>query len=148
MLQWHFPKKNIVGNVLFSEHLSLKFFFDTNYFSQIFFGKFLCLNFFILCFIKQFTKIPVFSKFVPKCHKFYLKIFQISSKIYRNFLKIFSTFFNLHFFEFRENFLPNGPNKKLIFNFFFCEVGSYGDHRTQAHWPIAYTSHLNSHGAI
>ncbi len=49
----------------------------TNYFYQklIIVSNVFNLNF-ILCYIKLFTKIPLFSKFVPKFHKFYLKFIQ------------------------------------------------------------------------
>ncbi len=39
-------------------------------------------------------------------------------------------------------------HKKMSRKTFFLEVGLHWDPGTQAHWPIAYTSHLNSQGAI
>ncbi len=58
-----------------------------------------------MCFIKLFPKITVFSYFVPKFHKFYLRFFQILSKIHPILPKDFHYLFSICFFEFRENFL-------------------------------------------
>ncbi len=44
----------------------------------------------ILCFIKLFTNIPVFSEFVPKFPKFYLKFCQTYLKFLKNILYLFS----------------------------------------------------------
>ncbi len=73
------------------------FFLHKLFFYKYFVSNLVYLNF-ILCLIKLFTKIPVFSKFIPKFHKFHLKFCQTLPK---NFL------YNLRFFELLENFLEN-----------------------------------------
>ncbi len=54
---------------------------------------------------KTVTKIPIFWKFVPKFHKFDLKLLD-KLKFTQNFLKMFSALFQFaFFFEFQQNFL-------------------------------------------
>ncbi len=79
------------------------------------------LIFFILRFIKLFTKILVFLKFFPQVHKFYLKFFQIWSKIYpiklpKDFLYLFSICI---LFRLRENFRKY--LLKILINYFETE---------------------------
>ncbi len=110
----------LLKNFLAGFRSAFKFFFVTQiiFLPILIVSNFICLNFFILRFVTDylFTKIPVFSKFVPKFHKFYLKLCQVENKIYP---KLRKDFFYLYlicvFFQFRENLL------KTLINYFGIE---------------------------
>ncbi len=93
-------------------------FFDTQiiFLTKLIVSNFICLNFFYIVLRKTIYKIPVFSKFVPKFHKFYLKFCQAYSKVYPKLHKDFLYLFQICvFFEFRENLL------KILINYFESE---------------------------
>ncbi len=103
-------------NFLASIGSVFKFLFDTPiiFLKKLIFSNFLC--FISYCASKNyFTETPVFSKFVPKFHKFYSEFCQTQ--------RIFTPlpFFNLRYFEVQESFLEN-LLKILINNYLEIEL--------------------------
>ncbi len=98
--------------------MCFKIFFDTQiiFFTKLTVSNFNCLHFFLSCSIRLFRIIPVFSKFVSKFHKFYLKFCQVSSKISSKLRKDFLYLFSICvFFKCRENLL------KILINYLEIE---------------------------